>query len=537
MSAYYHVAPRPARRDIQRQGLVPDPYSLEEQEPGVYVHHDLQSARRLLREYEKIREEPHDIWEVNPEGSDWQEDPLAFQSSYSREPVPANRLRLMTPEEFALEDYIAAAILPEVRFPFESLAATMHQGAWVDVANKAKRLVAEGRVTILRNAPHHIMAHVIGDGTDNNGTPDEHEVEISRELDPNGMPTSNTIEQWNCTCAWSQYSWNRTRKWKKYEGRPCSHVIATYWKAKSTPLDITEMPEGYQVPRGQKQSPAGPGQMAIPGVHPEQPGTEQRQFEPGEPEETPPGEPQPAAAPPTAVPSNQDLTMPKAPESPFSTPKQQPPQHEQLELFDITAPPGQQTPGAPPIVSVPGGSPPTPGNPVKFPGTFSHFIPVLALHTSQFIYANDSLSEYFDTQRAAGQPIHVALLNSVALERSGGKIPVPGAQPYGVSQEGIPLYNVMELGWNPQTQERENADVNLLQGAPEQTGTYSDVPPGKYAEVLDYEPSLKMAFIVVPLNYPDGVDSRLHPHLLKGWVSYSDLRPVAPKRSPFRRKK
>ena len=432
----------------------------------------------------------------------------------------------------SLDEYVAVAVLPDVRFTFEHYAAMVHMADWTDVADKAKRLVQEGRVTILRNAPHHIMAHVIGDGTDNNGTPDEHDVEITRN-----DPTSQIIEQWNCTCKWADFSWDRTRKWKKYEGRPCSHVLATYWKARSTPLDITDQEPGFQVPHGQKAGPAGPGQQTIPGVHPEAEKPEERKFSPGEPGLGEPGEPQPPAPPPTAVPSTQDITIPKAPESPYQTPKQQPEQREQLQLFDITAPPGQQPGGAPPVVSVPGGSPPTPGNPVKFPGTFSHFVPVLALHTSQFIYAQDPLSEYFDTQRAAGQPIHVALLNNVALERSGGKIPIPGAQPYGVSQEGVPLYNVMELGWNPNTQNRETADVNLLQGAPEQTGTYSDVPVGKYAEVLDFEPALKMAYIVVPLNYPEGVDARLHPHLLKGWVSYSDLRPVAPKRSPFRRKK
>lgn len=438
---------------------------------------------------------------------------------------------------FDMNEYIAAAILPEVRFSFERYAMMVHEADWTDVAAKAKRLVQEGKVTILRNAPHHIMAHVIGDGTDNNGVPDEHDVEITRTQDETGMPTSSSIEQWQCTCAWADFSWDRTRKWKKFEGRPCSHVIATYWKSLSTPLDVEGAPEGFQVPRGQKGPAKPPAQQALPGVEmlPEhlKPDTEQRSFSPDEPNVSQP--PTGPPTPPQALPSNQDLTLPKVQESPFTVPKAQP-QREQLQLFDITAPPGSsQVPQSP--VSVPGGSPPTPGNPVKFPGTFSHFIPVIALRTSEFVYANDTLTEYFDTQRAAQQPIYVALTNMVALEQSGGKIPVPGAQPIKINSEGIPMYNVLELGWNPQTNSRENADVNLLQGAPEQTGTYSDVGPGKYAEVLDFDPALKMAYILVPLNYPEGDDARLHPHSLKGWVSYKDLRPVQAVRTPFRRKK
>lgn len=441
-----------------------------------------------------------------------------------------------SPEVF--DEYVAAALLPEVRFTFEHYAATVHQADWTDIQEKAKRLIQEGRVTILRNTPQHIMGHVIGDGTDNNGTPDEHEVEISRH-DPN----ATNIEQWVCDCAWHQFAFDRRGPWAKLEGRPCSHVMAVYWKAKSTPLDTEGMDEGYQVPNFQKRPAPPPAQQSLPGVHmlPQhlQPDTEQRKFSPDEPGVSqPPSGPTPdqAPTPPQALPSTQDLTVPKQTEVPFQTPKQQTPQREQLQLFDITAPPGQQPVQQSPV-SIPGGSPPTPGNPVKFPGTFSHRVPVIALHTSHFVYAADDLTEYFDSLRAAHQTIYVALTSMVALERSQGKIPVPGAQPYMISSEGIPMYKVMELGWNPETNSRENADVNALQGAPEQTGTYSDVTPGKYAEVLDYDPNLKMVYISVPLRYPEGQDARLHPRALRGWVSYSDVRPVSPVRSPFRPKR
>lgn len=445
----------------------------------------------------------------------------------------------------SVED-IQALLLPEVRFSFEHFAATQHEGKWADVAGKAKRLVQDGAVTILRNAPHHVMAHVRGDHG-------EYNCEISRH-----DPQSQIIEQWNCECPWAQFAFDRTRKWKKLEGRVCSHVLAAYWKAKSTPLDMSDMEDGYETPRGQAGG-AQPGQESIPGMPFAGPDAEaaEQEFTPQEapteeapgaetppPEETEqvsmPGTPRKTAPPPHSGPSelqhNKDLTIPKQPESPYGTPKQQPPQHEQLHLFDVTAPPGMQPmPGASPV-SVPGGRPPTPGNPVQFPGTFSHFIPVMTLRTSAFIVAGDAMTDYFDTQRAANQPIYVALTNLVALERSGGKIPLPGALPYGTSGEGVPLYRVMDLGWNPATGRRENADVNVLQGAPEQTGTYSDVSPGRRAEVLDFDPSLRMVYISVPLNYPEGGDVRLHPHSLKGWVDYADVRPVQVTGSPWRKR-
>ena len=421
-------------------------------------------------------------------------------------------------------EYVSAAILPEVRLTFETYAAMQHQAQWADVAAKAKRLVQDGQVTILRNAPTHIMSHVVGDHG-------QYNCEISRH-DPN----SQIIEQWNCECPWAQYAFDRTRKWKKLEGRVCSHVLATFWKAKSTPLDMSGEDQGYQAPGGQapgampgqEQLPMGPTQIApydpeagIFGPAPTGP-----EYTAPEQPETPPDTTQPAQAPiPVSTPSgplpgNKDIAIPGQPQSPFSTqPHTTPvqparPQKEQLHLFDITAPPGMQPTPQAPAVSIPGGRPPTPGNPVQLPGTFSHFIPTFVAYSSEFVYASDNLTDYFEQCRAAHQPIIVTLTKPVLLERSGGKIPVPGAQPYGTTSEGIPMYRVLDLGYNPATQQRENSDVNALQGAPEQQATYSDAPAGKRAEVIDFDPSLKMVYIVVTLDYPDGGDVRCRVHHL-----------------------
>lgn len=162
-------------------------------------------------------------------------------------------------------------------------------------------------------------------------------------------------------------------------------------------------------------------------------------------------------------------------------------------------------------------------------------LPVIALKTSEFKYSDDDFLAYLEEQRANGQPAYAALRKPETLELRGGKIPIPGAQPYDTSSEGVPLYNVMDLGWNPDTQMRENADVNEVSGAPEQRGIYVTVPARRWGEVIDWDASLEWAYITIPLNYPEGGDVRLHPMSASAWVPFNDLRPLFNvTKSPFR---
>ena len=102
---------------------------------------------------------------------------------------------------------------------------------WAKVMEKAKRLINTGNVQVVRNGVNNIVAQVKGDHGD-------YTVEIGRD-DPN----SNAITTWKCECPWDQYAWQRTRKWKKYEGRPCSHVLAAYWQSGRLPIDEEYDPE------------------------------------------------------------------------------------------------------------------------------------------------------------------------------------------------------------------------------------------------------------------------------------------------------
>src|SRR5208282_3389555 len=170
----------------------------------------------------------------------------------------------------------------------------------------------------------------------------------------------------SANCKWDQFAWQRTRQWKRLEGRVCSHVLATYWQALGMPLDEEIGPgsegpqqpeggeggEGAMVPPGQSEQPAPQGQPSpfaqVPGggtgmVPPA--GTPGPQ-KPGMPNEQAPM-PEPAGGVPGQAPEPRSL-IPQYPHDPALQPAINP-------------------------VSVPGLKPQTPLNPMQNPGgTFSH---------------------------------------------------------------------------------------------------------------------------------------------------------------------
>lgn len=201
------------------------------------------------------------------------------------------------------------------------------EAKWGDIMAKAKRLIQTGKVQLLRNGAQNVIGSVIGD----HGT---YQTEISRE-DPN----SQSITQWQCDCPWDQYAWQRTRQWKKYEGRPCAHVLATYWASRSHPIDEDVAPSP------QMQMPTGPGNapQQIPGpAFAQQPS----------PFSTP--SPNAQMMLPGMAPPGQAMGTPPLPGLP----------PEILPPFPME---GQLEP-QPPQVSIPGAKPPSPLNPVQWPG-------------------------------------------------------------------------------------------------------------------------------------------------------------------------
>lgn len=204
---------------------------------------------------------------------------------------------------------------------------------WGDIMAKAKRLIQSGKVQLLRNGQENIVGSVIGD----HGT---YQTEISRE-DPN----SQAITQWQCDCPWDQYAWQRTRQWKKYEGRPCAHVLATFWASQSHPVDEDVHPamQVTQQPAGTPLPPTIPGRT----FGPEDP-MEQNAVAPGFTPNMPAAQQPGAPAPGTAT---------GTPPVPGLPPEILPP-------FPME---GQMEP-QPPQVSIPGAKPQTPLNPMQWPG-------------------------------------------------------------------------------------------------------------------------------------------------------------------------
>jgi len=222
------------------------------------------------------------------------------------------------------------------------------EAGWPDIQSKATRLIKSGKVKIVRNSREIVAGVVEGD----HGT---YNTEIQRQ-----DPTSQSISMWSCECKWDQFAWQRTRQWKRLEGRVCSHVLATYWQALATPFDEDAGPQEPQAPEAgsPEGAPAPPEGVPTPAAPPSQfgqvPGGGTGMVPPaGTPGPQKPGMPN-AVAPqpePTAVPG-------QAPE-----PQSLIPQYPQDPSLQPAINP----------VSVPGQKPQSPLNPVQNAGgTFSH---------------------------------------------------------------------------------------------------------------------------------------------------------------------
>jgi len=92
--------------------------------------------------------------------------------------------------------------------------------AWSDVRAKAQAIRAAGGVRIIDVSGMQITAEVKST-TGNVYQP-------SLLLGPN-----KKVDYWLCTCAWQAYAWERTGKWRKYEGRQCAHALALLYEVQS----------------------------------------------------------------------------------------------------------------------------------------------------------------------------------------------------------------------------------------------------------------------------------------------------------------
>lgn len=121
---------------------------------------------------------------------------------------------------------------PEVRLQFTA--------TWADVRDKAKRIRSEGGVRILMASSEGVVGEVRG----------EHNV---YETSLTYVPGSAKVGYWHCGCAWAAYAWGRSPKYRRFEGRMCSHALAMQFEAQSRSAYGREVMPDTQRPDWMKQ--------------------------------------------------------------------------------------------------------------------------------------------------------------------------------------------------------------------------------------------------------------------------------------------
>jgi 8-oxo-dGTP pyrophosphatase MutT (NUDIX family) len=129
-------------------------------------------------------------------------------------------------------DHEGAAQAPEVRFQFTA--------TWADVRNKAKRIRREGGVRILMASSEGVVGEVRGDHN-------VYETQLTYVLG------SARVGFWNCGCKWSAYAWGRSPKYKRFEGRMCSHALAMQFEAQARSAHGREIMPDVNRPNWLKQ--------------------------------------------------------------------------------------------------------------------------------------------------------------------------------------------------------------------------------------------------------------------------------------------
>lgn len=122
--------------------------------------------------------------------------------------------------------------------------------AWSDIQEKAKRIRSEGGVRILSVTDDQVTGDVQGD----EGV---YQTTLIRE------PGKQAVAMWECGCPWATYSWARSGRWKKYEGRMCSHALALNYEIQARGWrggEVHEDPEAPEWDTGAKV----PGDRELP---------------------------------------------------------------------------------------------------------------------------------------------------------------------------------------------------------------------------------------------------------------------------------
>lgn len=160
-----------------------------------------------------------------------------------------------------------------------------------------------------------------------------------------------------------------------------------------------------------------------------------------------------------------------------------------------------------------------------FPGTLSRVYPHLArIDDIPIIAARDDSARIIAMLNAGGTPV-VQAVEEITGEYSGGKIPVPGAEPLSYHDDGTPLYHYRDLGWDPVQQ----IQVWPRRHGPAETGRMGTIPIGARMEVWNHNATTGWFQVA----YSTGFDKLQH-HLIRAWVEPTEIRLIGDQRmTPF----
>jgi hypothetical protein len=120
---------------------------------------------------------------------------------------------------------------PEWRWHFTS--------SWIDVQAKARRIRKENHVKIVAASRTYVSAEVQGDTN-------VYETQL------NYVPGTRKVADWACGCKWGSYTWGRSPRFRRFEGRLCSHALATQYEANSRGMFGRDVQPNTERPEWQK---------------------------------------------------------------------------------------------------------------------------------------------------------------------------------------------------------------------------------------------------------------------------------------------
>lgn len=126
------------------------------------------------------------------------------------------------------------------------------EAAWNDVRAKSKQIQRSGGVRIIANNGMSVTAEVRGESG-------IYVSSITR------VPGTKQVAISTCSCPWETYRWARSGRWKRLEGRMCSHVTALLYEMQSREFGGGEIGEDEGIPIWRTTKPIEEAERQRPG--------------------------------------------------------------------------------------------------------------------------------------------------------------------------------------------------------------------------------------------------------------------------------